>query len=58
MTQVIAEKIKDQEQIKQQIKTYQERIQSTPAVEQQFKELTRGYQTASQSYNELAEKAG
>jgi polysaccharide chain length determinant protein (PEP-CTERM system associated) len=54
--QVIAEKIKDQDQIKQQIKTYQTRIQSTPGVEQQFKELTRGYQTALLSYNELQKK--
>jgi polysaccharide chain length determinant protein (PEP-CTERM system associated) len=51
--QVIGEKVKEQEQIRQQIKTYQGRLQSTPAVEQQFKELTRGYQTALQSYNEL-----
>jgi polysaccharide chain length determinant protein (PEP-CTERM system associated) len=51
--QVIAEKTKEQDQIRQQIKTYQGRLQSTPAVEQQFKELTRGYQTALLSYNEL-----
>ena len=44
--QVIAEKAKDQEQIKQQIKMYEARVQSSPAVEQQYKELTRGYQTA------------
>ena len=54
--QVIAEKTKEQEQIRQQIKTYQGRIQSTPEVEQQFKELTRGYQTAVQSYNDLQKK--
>ncbi len=54
--EVITEKTKEQEQIKEQIKTYQARIQSTPAVEQQFKELTRGYQTALQSYNDLQKK--
>src|ERR1700747_2403359 len=45
LDQVIAEKAREQERIKQQIKVYQDRIQSSPAVEQQFKELTRGYQT-------------
>ena len=54
--QVIAEKSKEQEQIKQQIKLYQNRIQSSPVVEQQYKELTRGYQTALDSYNDLQKK--
>jgi polysaccharide chain length determinant protein (PEP-CTERM system associated) len=54
--QVIAEKTKDQEQIKQQIKLYESRVQSTPGVEQQYKELTRGYQTALESYNDLQRK--
>ena len=54
--QVIAEKTKEQEQIRQEIKLYQGRIQSSPAVEQQFKELTRGYQTALDSYNDLLKK--
>jgi len=56
LDQVIAEKAKEQERIKQQIKVYQDRIQSSPAVEQQFKELTRGYQTALDSYNDLQKK--
>ncbi len=56
LDQVIAEKAREQEQIKQQIKLYQDRVQSSPAVEQQFKELTRGYQTALDSYNELVKK--
>jgi uncharacterized protein involved in exopolysaccharide biosynthesis len=54
--QIIAEKTKDQEQIKQQIKMYQDRVQSSPGVEQQYKELTRGYETALQSYDELQKK--
>jgi polysaccharide chain length determinant protein (PEP-CTERM system associated) len=54
--QIIAEKTKEQEQIKQQIKLYQDRVQSSPGVEQQYKELTRGYQTALDSYNELQKK--
>jgi polysaccharide chain length determinant protein (PEP-CTERM system associated) len=51
--QIIAEKTREQDQIKEQIKLYQGRVQSSPAVEQQYKELTRGYQTALDSYNEL-----
>ena len=51
--QIIAEKTKEQDQIKEQIKLYQGRIQSSPSVEQQYKELTRGYQTALDSYNQL-----
>ena len=54
--QVIAEKTKEEEQIKQQIKLYQSRVQSSPMVEQQYKELTRGYQTALDSYNDLLKK--
>ncbi len=51
--QIIAEKTREQDQIKEQIKLYQGRVQSSPIVEQQYKELTRGYTTALDSYNEL-----
>lgn len=51
--QVIAEKTKEQEAIKQQIKAYQDRVQSSPVVEQQYTELTRGYATAQESFNQL-----
>jgi polysaccharide chain length determinant protein (PEP-CTERM system associated) len=54
--QMIAGKSKEQEQIRKQIGLYQERVQSSPAVEQQYKELTRGYQTALDSYNDLLKK--
>jgi polysaccharide chain length determinant protein (PEP-CTERM system associated) len=54
--QNIAAKTKEQEQIKQQIGMYQGRIQSSPAVEQQYKEVTRGYETALASYNDLLKK--
>jgi polysaccharide chain length determinant protein (PEP-CTERM system associated) len=54
--QVISEKAREQGQIQRQIKVYQERVQSSPAVEQQYKELTRGYQTALDSYNDLQKK--
>ena len=45
-----------QERIQEQIKLLQSRIQSSPAVEQQFKELTRSYQTALEFYNDLLKK--
>ena len=54
--QMIAEKSKEQEQIKEQIRLYQGRVQSSPVVEEQYKELTRGYQTALDSYNDLQKK--
>jgi protein tyrosine kinase modulator len=53
---IIGAKTKEQEQIRKQISVYQERIQSSPAVEQQYKELTRGYQTAQQSFDDLQKK--
>jgi uncharacterized protein involved in exopolysaccharide biosynthesis len=53
---IIATKTKEQEQIRKQIDLYQARVQSSPAVEQQYKELTRGYQTASDSYSDLQKK--
>jgi len=53
---LIAEKTREQEQIRQDIKLYQGRVQESPLVEQQYKELTRGYQTALDSYNDLLKK--
>jgi len=54
--QVITEKTKEQTKIQQEIKVYQDRVQSSPAVEQQYKELTRDYQTALDFYNDLLKK--
>lgn len=54
--QVIAEKSKEQEKIKQQIRIYQDRVQASPVVEEEYKQLTRGYQTALDSYNGLLRK--
>jgi polysaccharide chain length determinant protein (PEP-CTERM system associated) len=54
--QVIGEKTKEQAKIQQEIRVYQDRVQSSPAVEQQYKELTRDYQTALDFYNELLKK--
>jgi len=52
----IAELTKRQSQMQNEIRTLQGRIQASPVVEQQFKELTRNYQTASEMYNELLKK--
>jgi polysaccharide chain length determinant protein (PEP-CTERM system associated) len=52
----IADLTKRQSQIQSQIGVMQGRLQLSPAVEQQFKELMRGYQSASDSYNELLKK--
>jgi polysaccharide chain length determinant protein (PEP-CTERM system associated) len=54
--QVIAERTREQDQIKQQIKVLQDRIQSSPAVEQEYKSLTRDNQTALEFYNDLLKK--
>jgi polysaccharide chain length determinant protein (PEP-CTERM system associated) len=56
LEQEIAQRTREQAQIQQQIKVLEDRVQSSPAVEQQFKELTRGYQTALDSYNDLQKK--
>jgi polysaccharide chain length determinant protein (PEP-CTERM system associated) len=49
----IADLMKRQAQIQGQIAVLQGKIQASPAVEQQYKELTRNYQTALEGYNEL-----
>jgi len=51
--QLIAAKTREQEQIRQQIVLYTGRVQQSPVVEEQYKELTRGYQTALDSYDAL-----
>ncbi len=45
-----------QSQIQEQIHQLQGRVQASPVVEQQFKELTRNYQTALEFYNDLLKK--
>jgi polysaccharide chain length determinant protein (PEP-CTERM system associated) len=54
--QVIAEKTREQIKIQQAIKVYQDRVQSSPAVEQQYTEMTRDYKTALEFYNDLLKK--
>lgn len=45
-----------QTQIQDQIRVIQGRVQSSPMVEEQFKELTRNSQSATEFYNELLKK--
>jgi polysaccharide chain length determinant protein (PEP-CTERM system associated) len=52
----IKERTTQQDELQQQIKTYQTRVQSSPAVEQEYKALTRDYQTALDFYNDLLRK--
>jgi uncharacterized protein involved in exopolysaccharide biosynthesis len=47
----------EQAQLEQRIKLYQSRIEASPAVDQQYKQLTRDYQTAFDFYNELLKKS-
>ena len=52
----IADMTKRQGQIQEQIRALQGSLQASPVVEQQLKELTRSYQTASDIYNDLLKK--
>jgi polysaccharide chain length determinant protein (PEP-CTERM system associated) len=54
--QAIKQETAQQQEIQQQIKLYQGRVQLSPVVEQQYKELTRDYQTALDFYNDLLKK--
>jgi len=47
---------KRQAQLQEQTRSVQARLQASPVVEQQLKELTRSYQTASDIYNGLLKK--
>jgi len=43
----------EQSRIQQQIAKFQSKLEATPAVQQEYKALTRDYQTASDTYNGL-----
>ncbi len=53
----IADLTKRQAQIQNQIELLQARVQASPVVEQQFKEMTRNHQSALDFYNELLKKS-
>jgi polysaccharide chain length determinant protein (PEP-CTERM system associated) len=52
----ISDLTKRQTQNQDQIRSLQGRLQASPVIEQQLKELTRSYQTASDIYNDLLKK--
>ena len=56
LEQTIQAKTREQARIREQIGTYQGRLSLSPAVEEQFKKLTRDYQTALEFYNDLLAK--
>src|SRR3984893_10771118 len=54
---IIANLMREQAQIQSQSSQLQGRMQATPMVEQEYKEITRDHQTASDIYNELLKKS-
>ena len=46
----------EQARIEQQVRTYESRIESSPMVEEQYKQITRDHETALQFYNTLLTK--
>lgn len=52
----IKEKNREQDRLQEDIRLYQGRVQSSPMVEQQFKDLTRDYTTALTYYDDLKRK--
>jgi uncharacterized protein involved in exopolysaccharide biosynthesis len=56
MDSAVKDKEREQVEIRKQIKNYEARVQLSPAVEEQYKALTRDYQTAVTMYNDLLNK--
>lgn len=54
--QGIMAKRREQLQLQSSIRMYQDRIQSSPLVEEQYKQVTRDYQTAQKFYDDLLAK--
>ena len=48
--------LREQEQLKAAIKSYESRLQLTPAVEEEYKKITRDHNTAVKFYNDLLAK--
>ena len=55
-TQALAEGKQEQARLGGQIRSYEAKMESTPQVEEQYKELTRDHQTALDFYNSLLKK--
>ncbi|WP_158943865.1 Wzz/FepE/Etk N-terminal domain-containing protein [Granulicella sp. S190] len=56
MDQAIAQKKRDEASIQGQLRTYQDRVSSSPAVEEEYKSITRDNQTAQTFYDDLLAK--
>jgi len=56
LDQTIKEKSRDQARLQDNIRLYQARVQLSPQIEQEYKELTRDYDTAMAFYNDLLAK--
>jgi len=54
--QAIVQATRDQQRLQDQIRSYQGRVALSPAVEEQYKQLTRDYDTAQKFYNDLLAK--
>lgn len=54
--QTIAEKTREQKRLQENLRTLQARLQMSPQIEQEYKELTRDYDTAQGFYNDLLSK--
>jgi len=54
--QTVKDRLQQQADVQKQIRMYQARVESSPAVEQEYKLLTRDYQTALDLYNDLLKK--
>jgi polysaccharide chain length determinant protein (PEP-CTERM system associated) len=54
--QTISDQTAQQADIQQRIKLYQARVESSPAILEQYKQVTRDYQTALDFYNDLLKK--
>jgi polysaccharide chain length determinant protein (PEP-CTERM system associated) len=54
----IKDKTRQQDELKKRMQTYEARLQLSPAVEQQYKELTRDLTTAQEEYNTLLRERG
>jgi polysaccharide chain length determinant protein (PEP-CTERM system associated) len=54
--QVITQATRDQQKLQEQIRLYQGRVALSPAVEEQYKQLTRDYATAQKIYDDMLSK--
>jgi len=56
LERTIKEKTAEQQRLQEQVRVYGSRVQLSPLIEQQYKDVTRDYQAAASFYNELLSK--